>query len=330
MNARFSGRSAAPLLVLTTFLLCAPAIALGSAVHHPDAAPKHHAHKRLREPGAAGHSLKANRAATVRHRHPPSTPTTTTTTSTTTLTTDRSGAPMPTANITDWNLLSSDNFSESSLNASVWQSYWGQPGGDPGGWWNTNHLTLGSSILDLRSYKDTSQGAAAGAWATAGVAQRASQTYGKWEVRAKMNNGKGIAPVLLLWPQSNNWPTDGEIDFAEDGGQNPRSTDYMSLHYSGACGSDHDCQTQQTTSVDWSQWHTYGVEWTPGKVVFTLDGKNVGTITSNVPTGPMHLAMQDQMEGSSICGGWEACTDAATPAEVDFDIDWVVDYSPAK
>jgi len=146
-----------------------------------------------------------------------------------------------------------------------------------------------------------------------------------------MDNGEGIAPVLLLWPASNNWPTDGEIDFAEDGGQNPRSTSYLSDVYYGACGSDDACVDQQSTSVDWSQWHTYGVEWTPGKIVFTLDGNNVATVTSNVPTGPMHLGMQDQMEGSQICGGgWEACPDATTPAEVDFDIDWVVDYSPAS
>ena len=201
---------------------------------------------------------------------------------------------MPTGDLPGWNEVFSDDFdTASSLVWPQWQIYGGdQPPGDPGAWWDASHATLKDSILKLRGYQDPSDGSPAGAWATTGVKDRTAQLYGKWEVHARMDNGRGIAPVILLWPESNRWPDDGEIDFAEDGGQDPRATDYMTVHY--ACGSDQDCNIQQSTPVDWSEWHTYGVEWTPGKIVITVDGKNVATDTSHVPDVPMNLAIQDQ------------------------------------
>lgn len=85
-----------------------------------------------------------------------------------------------------------------------------------------------------------------------------------------MDRGKGVAAVVLLWPVRDQWPP--EIDFAEDGGAtNTRRHVSATLHY-GA----HDTQIQRTVHADFTRWHTVGVEWTPGRLSYTLDRQALG------------------------------------------------------
>ncbi len=136
----------------------------------------------------------------------------------------------------------------------------------------------------------------------------------------RMDSGVGISHILLLWPADNSWPP--EIDFSEDDGHD-NSTNYGTMHY-GA----NNTQIQNHVSVDMTQWHTFGVEWTAGKLVYTLDGVPWATTTSSqVPSIPMVLDMQTQAWG---CGdnGWEACPDSTTPSQVNLDVDWAVGYAP--
>ena len=52
---------------------------------------------------------------------------------------------------------------------------------------------------------------------------------------------------------------------------------------------------QQKTKVDLTQWHTLGVVWTPGRLVYTIDGRNWATVANaNVPSTPMVLDIQTQ------------------------------------
>ena len=132
--------------------------------------------------------------------------------------------------------------------------------------------------------------------------------------------GEGVASVLLLWPSDGSWPP--EIDFGEDGGGD-RSQSTATLHYGS-----NDSQQAQSVSADFSQWHTMGVEWTPGLLKFTLDGAVWATMnSSNVPSIPMELDAQAQ---AGTCGDpWDPCPDATTPAHVNMQVDWVAAYKPA-
>ncbi|GAA1768688.1 hypothetical protein GCM10009767_28550 [Kocuria aegyptia] len=47
-----------------------------------------------------------------------------------------------------------------------------------------------------------------------GLSMLKGQTYGRWETRMKLDVGKGYAPAVMLWPDSDVW-ADGEIDFFE-------------------------------------------------------------------------------------------------------------------
>jgi beta-glucanase (GH16 family) len=218
----------------------------------------------------------------------------------------------------EWRRVFFDDFGH-GLKSSRWGRYSGQPGGDPGGWWAPSHAVVKHGILNLETYRDPRFG---GRWVSAGVSSAPAlrQTYGKYEIRVRMDPGRGVAFVALLWPVRNQWPP--EIDFAENGGETPtRSQVTATLHYGGD-----DSQIQRTLRADFSRWHVLGVEWTPRALVYTIDGRPWAVLKSPaVPTQAMELDVQTQ---AGTCGDSSSpCPDATTPARVNAQIDWVAAYA---
>lgn len=217
-----------------------------------------------------------------------------------------------------WRLVFFDDFSR-GLNRSRWGRYSGQPGGDPGGWWAPSHVRVKRGILTLATYRDPTFG---GRWASGGVssAPALKQTYGKYKVRVRIDRGRGVAFVALLWPSQGGWPP--EVDFAENGGET-RSRDHITatLHF----GPDNS-QIQRTLWGHFTRWHVLGVEWTPGSLTYTIDGRVWAAVHSRaVPAGPMELDLQTQ---TGTCGDrFAPCPDHSTPARVDAEIDWVGAYA---
>jgi beta-glucanase (GH16 family) len=83
---------------------------------------------------------------------------------------------------------------------------------------------------------------------------------------------------------------------------------------------------QRKVYADFTRWHTMGVEWTPGRLAYTLDGRRWATVTSrHVPSEPMELAIQAQ---AGTCGDrYAPCPDASTPRRVALEVDWVKTYA---
>jgi beta-glucanase (GH16 family) len=151
-------------------------------------------------------------------------------------------------------------------------------------------------------------------------ARALKQTYGRYEVRLRMDRGKGVAMIVLLWPVRDQWPP--EIDFAENGGQtNTRNGVTATLHY----GADNS-QIQRSVRADFTRWHVVGVQWTPGLLVYTLDGRRWATVHGGVvPSQPMEMDIQAQ---AGTCGDrYAPCPDATTPARVNLQVDWVAAYA---
>jgi beta-glucanase (GH16 family) len=217
-----------------------------------------------------------------------------------------------------WRQVFFDNFNH-GLSPSKWGRYSGQPGGDPGGWWAPSHVVVQRGVLRLETYRDRRFGSR---WVSGGVssAPALKQTYGKYEVRFRVDPGKGVAFVALLWPSRGGWPP--EIDFAENGGETS-GRDHMTatLHY----GTD-DSQLQRTVRGDFTRWHVLGVQWTPGNLVYTMDGRSWAAVTMRaVPNQPMELDLQTQ---AGTCGDASApCPDRTTPGLVRAEIDWVRAYT---
>lgn len=223
-----------------------------------------------------------------------------------------SGLAMPRGNPHGWRQTLAEDFSGTRLPAG-WVAYSGRPGGNPHGWWDRAHVMFGGSKLRLTgSWSD-------GRFHTGGVmAWGARSTYGRYQVRFRVQPAPGVSYALLLWPSHGGWPSTGEIDFAEDGGGNRHSMTATLHHGSG------NHLLQRHLGADFSRWRTVGVDWQPGRLVYTLDGRPWATVrSSHVPTGPMDLALQLEAGRGSA---WSPAPSAATPAHVSLEVDWVVAY----
>ncbi|MDQ4116823.1 MAG: family 16 glycosylhydrolase [Actinomycetota bacterium] len=202
---------------------------------------------------------------------------------------------------------------------------WGEPNrvedfnGDLSAWSlydGEGHAGQGRRSPEAASTKDgllTINGDAEGT--TAGMAWNPGQKYGRWEgrVRAPQSDPTYNA-LLLLWPDAENFPVGGEVDFMEMTDHLRQETELF-LHY----GEDNS-QVQGKVAVDATQWHNWAVEWTPEKITAFVDGKEwwSTTDTSILPPGPMHLCIQLDWFPDNGKGG------AVKPSEMQ--VDWVRQY----
>jgi hypothetical protein len=117
------------------------------------------------------------------------------------------------------------------------------------------------------------------------------QLYGMYSVRMRSDPVTGYLAAFLLWPDSENWPQDGEIDFP-DGSLTGGAGGFLHVQ-GGTSGSD---QVPFVSDTSFSDWHTYTLEWTPSYVKFLIDGQLLGEVTnaSEIPDTPMHWVMQTE------------------------------------
>jgi Glycosyl hydrolases family 16 len=236
------------------------------------------------------------------------------------LTESPSGQVMPAGDLPGWHMTYAQDFNGSSVPAD-WGAYSGEPGGDQYGWWDPSNLTVGGGELHFLGRYDSS----AGRYSTAGVSFGGrDQTYGMYMVRLKgdSNPGTAISDIALLWPVANVWPP--EIDFYEDSGGS-RSSMSATLH-PGPNGDDC-CQIQHSLSLDFTQWHTIGVAWTPSSITYIVDGNIWATVTSSSldsgahwPAQPMEFDLQAQNLQARYPDG---------PTE-NMTVDWMVEYTPSS
>lgn len=119
------------------------------------------------------------------------------------------------------------------------------------------------------------------------------QSYGRFSVCARIvtaNTGWKLA--WLLWPDSESWPNDGEIDFPEG---SLTGTVTGNTHHSGADSID-DYDHFESGSAYGSGWRVYTIEWAPGWVRYYLDGVVVGTSWAAIPSNPMHWILQTETD----------------------------------
>jgi hypothetical protein len=125
---------------------------------------------------------------------------------------------------------------------------------------------------------------------TGGMAWKQGRSqYGRWEARVKSPVADpSYNAVMLLWPDAENWPVGGEVDFMEIGDETRQEVDFF-LHY----GEDNS-QLHDQVAIDATQWHNWAVEWSPTQITGYVDGEPWFSTTqaSALPPGPMHLTLQ--------------------------------------
>jgi beta-glucanase (GH16 family) len=194
-------------------------------------------------------------------------------------------------------------------------------GGALGGQWNAydsvgafNNGRRTPSAVTVADGLLTITGSSANGGTSGGIGMKTGQLYGRWEFRARTDKGVGFGSAILLWPDSEKWPDDGELDMMEVPGAE-RNLAHTIIHW-GA-----DNQTfGGATPGDFSQWHTFAFEWLPDRLTMYVDGiKTWESIDkAMIPTKPMHATIQlDQGPAPAWLG---------TPVEGAPDIKLQVDY----
>lgn len=118
------------------------------------------------------------------------------------------------------------------------------------------------------------------------------QLHGRYAVSYKADSLPGYKTAWLLWPDSEEWPLDGEIDFPE-GGLNANAAAFM--HHQGASsGAEAD---EYKTGAFYANWHEAVIEWTASACRFLFDGKLVGASTALIPNTSMHFVLQTETNG---------------------------------
>jgi hypothetical protein len=174
----------------------------------------------------------------------------------------------------------------SALYPQAWQAY---PDGTSGIYVPSKTVSVHDGVMDV------ALGTGAGAAGTFGTAAGAwGHVGGSFSVRAKATGGDGNGAAFMLWPTSGTW-SDGEIDFPEGNFDESPSA----FQHSMTPGKESD-RTQVGTGVSWRDWHTYTVDWVPGKsVTYSVDGTVLQTITHDVPTTAHRFMFQVGNWGAS-------------------------------
>src|SRR5437588_1714701 len=142
-----------------------------------------------------------------------------------------------------WKLVWSDEFDGSSLDPSKWEFEVNAHGGGNNElqYYKTNNVRVTGGVLTIEARKEHYTGpGGTREYTSARIRTRAKGDwqYGRFDLRAKLPQGKGIWPAIWMLPTDQRyggWPHSGEIDIMELLGQDPKKV-YGTLHYSGPQG----------------------------------------------------------------------------------------------
>jgi beta-glucanase (GH16 family) len=105
-------------------------------------------------------------------------------------------------------------------------------------------------------------------------------TYGTASARIKLTAGQGLWPAFWALG-AGRWPDTGEMDIMENVGEADWTN--VALHGPGYSG-DTPLATRHhfTAPDDITNWHVYTMDWTPDRLVFSIDGETFYDVTKTM------------------------------------------------
>lgn len=227
---------------------------------------------------------------------------------------------------TDFQLVWQDDFNGSAIDTTKWSRI---TEGSPD--WK-NYMTKDDQVyevsdgnLHLKGLVNPDTQTDSRPYLTGGVwtKDKFNFTYGKVEVRAKMDLAQGSWPAIWLLGRTNDdsWPDNGEIDIMEH-------LNFDDFIHSTVHSKIKSSPSTKTAKVNPSEFNTYGVEWFPNKIVFTINGATTFTYHKEADADwrqwpfdrDFHLILSQQLGGT-----WVGSVDSSQ-LPVDFVIDYVKYY----
>jgi hypothetical protein len=153
-----------------------------------------------------------------------------------------------------------------------------------------------------------------------GMAHRKNYTYGKFEFRVKATEdlSGATSAVVLTWPQSENWPDDGENDIYETYSiSNPNRNFFETNILSGLPLNE---WTKKVHNIDAKEWHVVAMEWMSEYMKIYIDGNLAWTLSdsTHIVDKPHHLCIQLDAFKTSMTGVSRMY------------VDWVKIYQPVE
>lgn len=249
-----------------------------------------------------------------------------------------SGQPLPTDNVTGWDLTLADDFatpfSTGGVNSSgvfpspyatTFSAYADGTADTTKNTQGSNSVYHPSTVLSCANSKLIKS-----LYVTGGQARSAAvipmpggvwgQQYGRFEACFRVASVTGGWKVAwLLWPNSEDWPTDGEIDYPE--GNLALTGPGLNVLPQGAAtgaGSEFDHHYINGTTFDVGNWHVYTLEWASTHVAAWLDGRLVGATYDTIPNTPMHWVLQTETEFAAYPTLYPGSSDTGV-----LEVDWV-------
>lgn len=162
--------------------------------------------------------------------------------------------------------------------------YWGN---DELQYYTEDAVSVGDGVLTITASRRDYEGME---YTSARILTRdlASFTYGYFEARMKLPTTAGMWPAFWMMPQPSGpsstrneyggWSASGEIDIMEARGRVVNEVG-NALHYGG---NPHVYSADaQKLDTPISEWHTYGLDWTPDSITWYVDGEVAFSMTSS-------------------------------------------------
>lgn len=242
---------------------------------------------------------------------------------------DPSGQPMPRGNSPGWHQVFADNFDQTvplgkfpAAVSATWSHTYPDGFKDTskqGRYEPTKVVSIEHGVMNIHVHTQDGVHMAAAVLPTIIGAQGSDGglLYGRYSLRLRADAATGYKLAVLLWPDSEIWPTDGEIDFPEVPNLSAPILGFVH-HQGGTTAVD---QVGFTTDQTFAEWHTATITWLPTGVSFALDGKVIGTAYARIPNTPMHMIIQAE---TTIAGPVPTDSEAAN-----IQIDWLTIDTPS-
>ena len=234
----------------------------------------------------------------------------------------------PTGSSGVWNMTFQDEFDESSLDTTKWNTQWGPPGAGWNECWSTERMRpydvevadgicqiktqVNQNIIDGLTGKKEIESGVITTWG------HFEQKYGFFEARIKAAQGPGILNAFWM-SYTQNWPP--ELDIMEIlGGYDWELKNAYMTQIWASDGKDQRIWQSPTNLTE--SYHVYGLEWTPSEVIWYIDGIERARQTTKVQDVPLYLEL-------NIHNGndWSGYPDYDDPSTRTMDVDYVRAWS---
>ncbi len=242
-----------------------------------------------------------------------------------------------------WKLVWNDEFKGNEIDPSKWEYDLGGHGfGNNESQYYTNrpeNAYIDNGKLIIKAMKEEYGGKP---YTSAKLRTRgkADWTYGRFEVRAKLPEGKGIWPAIWMMPTDlevyGGWPSCGEIDIMELVGHEPNKV-YGTIHMGNPhfyTGGNYTLREGKFSD----DFHIFTLEWTPSEMRWYVDDilystkndwftrKNKDAEKEPFPA-PFNRPFYLQLN-LAVGGDWPGYPDETTVFPQTFEIDYVRVYQP--